>query len=435
MPRNTLVLTGGGVLGVTYAGAFRAMEEQGIQLKEFDTVYGTSVGGLIGLLVVIGMSHTAIRQLLMSIPIASFFKIRANGILTMPDTGGIDSGNGLRRLIRSVLRRIVGRSTLTLGELYQRYPTRFAVNALDVRSGSQVILGTQETPDVRVEDALCATSAIPGLFVPVRIREMVLVDGGVWDAMLISQVPPEDIPYTIAIAPIVQPDPPSAQTDLLFILRASFNALTSRGITQFCEDPRYKNQIIRIPTPISSASMLSDSADSTSVRETLDFIGYTELSRSPVIKQYITTISQPPPPPPSSSQPALASAAATAQSPPPREYHIPPPSSSPLTPTQPPPQHQPLSQPSALAQSAAQPTTALPVSADTDTRHPDLDGQPYQGGGLLPADQDGSLGSLDTTSLQPHDTSSGSSHSLPPPVDTRELGGPRVGPVSYQPTV
>lgn len=413
MPRNTLVLTGGGVLGVTYAGAFRAMEEQGIQLREFETVYGTSVGGLIGLLVVIGMSHTAIRQLLMSIPISAFFRIRANGLLTMPDTGGIDSGTGLRRLIRSVLRRVVGRSTLTLGELYQRYPTRFAVNALDIRSGSQVILGTQETPDVRVEDALCATSAIPGLFVPVRIRDMVLVDGGVWDAMLIGQVPPEDIPYTIAIAPIVQPDPPSAQTDLLFILRASFNALTSRGITQFGEDPRYKSQIIRIPTPISSTSMLSDSADSVSVRETLDFIGYTELSRSPVVKQYINTISQPPP-----SQPAQPTYAH-----PPQSQHSLPQSMTPVD-------------PAASASQPAQPaTTSQPVSADTDTTHPDLAGQPYQGGGLLPVDQDGSLGSLDTTSLPPRDTSSGSSHSLPPPVDTRELAGPRVGPVTYQPTV
>jgi len=413
MPRNTLVLTGGGVLGVTYAGAFRALEEQGIQLSDFETVYGTSVGGLVGLLVVIGMTHGAIRQLLMSIPISAFFRIRANGVLTMPDTGGIDSGTGLRRLIRSVLRRVVGRSTLTLGELYQRYPVRFAVNALDIRSGSQVILGTQETPDVRVEDALCATSAIPGLFVPVRIRDMVLVDGGVWDALLISQVPPEDMPYTIAIAPIVQPDPPSTRPDLLYILRASFNALTSRGIAQCCEDPRFKNQIIRIPTPISSASMLSEQADTVSVRETLDFIGYTELSRSDIVKQYLVTISQPPP---SASQPARA--------PPTQPTYTPPtpPSASPVPPT---PQAPP----------ASQPATASPVSADTDTRLPGLDGQPYQGGGLLSADQDGSLGSLDTTSLQPHDTSSGSSHSLPPPVDTRELGGPRVGPLTYQPTV
>ena len=418
MPRNTLVLTGGGVLGVTYAGAFRAMEEQGIQLKDFESVYGTSVGGLIGLLVVIGMSHVAIHQLLMSIPIASFFRIRANGILTMPDTGGIDSGNGLRRLIRSVLRRVTGRSTLTLGELYQRYPTHFAVNALDVRSGSQIILGTQETPDVRVEDALCATSAIPGLFVPVRIRDMVLVDGGVWDALLIRQVPPEDIPYTIAIAPIVQPDPPSTQTDLLFILRSSFNALTSRGVTQCCEDPRYKNHIIRIPTPISSTSMLSEQADTRSVRETLDFIGYTEVSRSDIIKVYLHSINNPPVPVSQPSQTAPTQAIHT-QSPTQTQSisYSPSPHSQPTQPTQP------------------QMTTALPMSADNDTTHPDLAGQPYQGAGLQSADQDDSLVSLDMTSHQPRDMSSGSSHSLPPPVDTRELAGPRVGPVTYQPTV
>ena len=404
MPRNTLVLTGGGVLGVTYAGAFRALEEQGIQLREFEVVYGTSVGGLVGLLVVLGIHHTSIRQLLMSIPIASFFRIHTNGILTMADTGGIDSGNGLRRLIRSVLRRVTGRSTLTLGELYQRYSVRFAVNALDVRSGKQVILGTQETPDIRVEDALCATSAIPGLFVPVRINNMVLVDGGVWDALMIGQVPPEDIPYTIALSPIVQPDPPSTNPDLLFILRASFNALTTRGILRCCEDPRYKNQIIRILTPISPTTMLSEQADSTSVRETLDFIGYTEVSRSTVTKDFLDRINQPTQPstsPPTSSIPPVTQSQQT--QPPPLTQVTQPASGSPET----------------------------PYEGD-DTSRPGPDGQHSQGEGLQPADQGDSLGSLDRTLLQHPDTPSGPSHSLPPPIDTRELGGPRVAPVAYQ---
>jgi predicted acylesterase/phospholipase RssA len=399
------------------------MEEQGIQLRDFEAVYGTSVGGLIGLLVVIGMSHIAIHRLLMSVPIASFFRIRANGILTIADTGGIDSGNGLRRLIRSVLRRVTGKSTITLGELYQRYPIRFAVNALDVRTGASVILGTQETPDVRVEDALCATSAIPGLFVPVRIRDMVLVDGGVHDALMIHHVPQEDLPYTIAIAPIIQPDPPSTEIDLLFILRASFTALTSRSITQCCEDPRYKDHIIRILTPISSASMLSEQADTRSVRETLDFIGYTEMSRSDIVKTYLHTINNPPASVQSITQPALDQATHTPTSA--QEISYSP--SSPPQPTQP---TQP-SQPRQLTREV----TALPMSADTDTSHPDLAGQPYQGAGLQPADQDDSLVSLDMTSHQPPDMSSGPSHSLPPPVDTRELAGPRVGPVTYRPTV
>jgi predicted acylesterase/phospholipase RssA len=369
MTRKTLVLTGGGVLGVTYSGAFRAMEEQGIEFREFESIYGTSVGGLVGLLVVLQMPNVSIQKLLMSIPISSFFQFSANGILTMPDTGGIDSGSGLRRLIRSVLRRITGHTSLTLGELYQRYPTKFTVNALDIRSGKHILLGTHETPDIKVEDALCATSAIPGLYVPVTVNNMVLVDGGVWDSLLIQHVPLEDIPTTIALAPAIQQDPPSEKPDLLFILRASFNALTMRGITQYCQDERYKKAIIRISTPINSTSMFSKQADSFSTRETLDFIGYTEVSRSEVITEYLKLINN------------------------------------------------------------------TIDSSNTDIKSPGFVDQLKTEDSQQHPLRNELSGSSDMTSRPIPDTSSGSSHSLPPPVDTRELGGSKVTPLTYQPTV
>ena len=426
MPAQTLVLTGGGILGVTYAGAFRAMEEQGIQLRNFESVYGTSVGGLIGLLVVIGMPYSAIHRLLTTMPVSTIFRVSSNGILTMPDTGGIDSGSGLRRLIRSVLKRITGRSMLTFGDLYRKYPTKFTVNALDIRSGKQVLLGSQETPDVMVEDALCATAAIPGLYVPVRIRDMVLVDGGVWDSLLIGQVPEKDLPTTVALVPIAQSDPPSTRVDMMFIMRSSFHSLSTRAVQQCCDDPRYKNYIIRIPTPISSMMMLSEKADSSSIRETLDFIGYTEVSRSDVVKRFVDTVANPP-------QPELIN------QPTPLQQRIQERNEQTEPTTQPPKEHDNPRVVTTQSAGSITPTATTSYQQSTlegmSTSRPGLDDSPYQGGGQLPADQGVSQGLSDTTLRPPPDTSSGSSHSLPPPVDTRELGGPAVAPVTYRPTV
>ena len=167
---------------------------------------------------------------------------------------------------------------------HQKYPTKFVVNALDIRSGKQVLLGSQETPDIRVEDALCATAAIPGLYAPVHVNDMVLVDGGAWDSILISSVPKEDLPVTLAIAP-TSVNETSSPSDLISILRASFATLAMRGLAQVMEDDRYKDHIIQIPTPVSSMMMLSPEANSSSFRETLDFIGYTEVSRNAIVSR------------------------------------------------------------------------------------------------------------------------------------------------------
>jgi predicted acylesterase/phospholipase RssA len=370
MVRKTLVLTGGGILGVTYAGAFRAMEERGVQLRDFDIVYGTSVGSLIGLLVVIGMSHTSIHQLLTTIPVSAIFQITTEGILRMVDTGGVDSGRRLRGLIRSILRRVVGKESLTFNELSSRFTTKFVVNALDILTGKHVIFGSNETPDINVEDAICASSAIPGLYWPVKIKDMVLVDGGVWNPLPIELIPIEDIPTTIALAPVSQYEP-SPKPDLMFVMRSSFNILTLRGITRCLKDDRYKQNIIRLSTPTSSMGMLSPDADLRSFRETLDFIGYTEVSRSDVISRFLKAL-------------------------------------------------EPV------------PTTE---TVNTDTSRPDSLDQPKKVTSLQSADSSSGSELLGMTELQPSDTMTGSSHSLPPPIDTREQGGPSVTPLTYQPMV
>lgn len=284
MPKNTLVLTSGGILGVTYGGVFRCMEERGINLDSFTEVYGTSVGALIGLLVVSGMSYLSIRKLLINLPMNRLFQITSEGLIGFADNQGIDKGTGIRKICSHILTRTFNNSNIRFGELGQRTGKHFVVNATNVRNGETVIFGTIETPDIRVEDAILASAAIPFLYAPVRIRDMVLVDGGVTNSLLLDLVPKEDLPTTIAVVPLTRLDRLDIQ-DVPGMAKSVYFTMANTSIKRLIQscDPYAKDRIIYIRTPVDTTVMLSEEADSSGVRETLDFLGYTEANRSDII--------------------------------------------------------------------------------------------------------------------------------------------------------
>jgi NTE family protein len=291
MPKKTLVLTSGGILGVSYGGVFRCMEEKGIPLNDFEIVYGTSVGGMIGLLVVIGMSYLDIRRLLLNLPVQALFQLNTNSILRFADTYGLDDGTGLRKICRRVLRRVFGRDSITLGELYQRTSKVFAVNATNIQNGQSVILGTIETPNVAVEDAICATAAIPFLYTPVRLQGMTLVDGGVSESLLLKKVAVDDIPTTIAIVPLPKLEDMVVE-NVTDVAKSVYTTITNQSIQRLIDTCSKEAcaQVIYIRTPVDPDAMLSERANSNTLRETLDFLGYTESNRSDVIERFIKTI-------------------------------------------------------------------------------------------------------------------------------------------------
>lgn len=389
MPKNTLVLTSGGILGVTYGGVFRCMEERGISLDSFTEIYGTSTGALVGLLVVCGMSYVNIRRLLINLPVKKLFQITSEGLLGFADYQGIDRGNGLRSICKHILSRIFKNPNLTLGELGQRTGKHFVVNATNVRRGESVILGTIETPDVRVEDAVLASAAIPFLYSPVRLNDMVLVDGGVTHSLLLHLVPKEDIPNTIAVVPITRVDRLDIE-DIPGMAKSVYYTMANTSVKRLVDTcgKEAEERIIYIRTPLDTTVMLSKEADNPSIRETLDFMGYTEANRSNVILEFGKSPTPTPTPTPTPDQNTTIQENRRTLISHSEEANITP-GRSPDPPS-----------------SVQQPVSQFLPSLDEES-------------GM--------------TELPPHGKPSGHLHNLPPPIETKGEAAPSVTPLVYRP--
>lgn len=154
-----LALGGGGTRGFAHIGVIKALEAQGIVP---DIIVGTSAGAVVGALYAAGYTGFQLQEL--AIPLQ-----RESIISWSPTRRGFLDCNQLRRYVNE---RVDQRPL-------EKLARTFGVVATDLETGRPIVFRSGETGL-----AVCASSAVPALFVPVRISGRDYVDGG-----LVSPVP------------------------------------------------------------------------------------------------------------------------------------------------------------------------------------------------------------------------------------------------------
>lgn len=153
-PIVALALGGGGLRGFAHIGVLRALEERGIHP---DLIVGTSAGAVVGAAYASGQAPERIQAIALDVGIASLidFNLGVDGLIRGDKLAGWVDG-------------IAGHVPI------ERFPRRFAAVATDLESGRAVLLDSGDAGNV-----VRASSAVPGMNVPVPYRDGHLVDGGV----------------------------------------------------------------------------------------------------------------------------------------------------------------------------------------------------------------------------------------------------------------
>ena len=152
----SLVLSGGGALGIAHLGVLHDMERLGLHPAE---IIGTSMGGIVGASLAIGKNETEIQK-----SVQEFVQISKWLNLSFDGNAIVKS-----RKIRGIFQEIFGDRTM------QETDIPLTLIATDLLTGNKVLFDSKSnTPIV---DALLATMAIPGIFEEQHIDGRVLGDG------------------------------------------------------------------------------------------------------------------------------------------------------------------------------------------------------------------------------------------------------------------
>lgn len=152
-----LVLSGGGARGLAHIGAIRALERAGIPI---DCLTGTSMGGVIAAAYACGLSPDELEQ-----EAGALSRVRE--FLRLADPGIPNAGLLRGQRLQAYFENRLGQRT------FAELERPLALMAVDLNSRQEVVF--QEGP---IALALRATTAVPGLFMPLELEGMRLVDGG-----------------------------------------------------------------------------------------------------------------------------------------------------------------------------------------------------------------------------------------------------------------
>jgi NTE family protein len=166
-PAIGLALSGGGARGLAHIGVLRVLEREGIPV---DYLAGTSMGGVIAAGYAAGMSSADLERESLAIT-QKRHKVR------LADPGLLNGGLIRGQRLFDFFRREFGEKT------FSELLVPLAVVAVDLNTHQEVEL--REGP---LAPALRATTSIPGIFTPVEMNGMRLVDGGVLNNLPVDVV-------------------------------------------------------------------------------------------------------------------------------------------------------------------------------------------------------------------------------------------------------
>jgi len=239
--KTALVLGGGGFTGGVYEiGALRALDLLSVNrtVNEFDVYVGTSAGSFVASAVANGVTPEEMMRVIVQQVPTPFPDANANGLLrpnyTEFITGALMLPLHLTRLVRTLTRDLgqvtmvdialglahVLPSGLYSGEGVERYvrqilsdPDRtddfrllskeLYLAATDLDTCERIVFGAEDWDDVPISTAVRASTALPMLYKPVRVKGRDLIDGGVVSTTNLDIAVEAGAKFIIVVNPLV----------------------------------------------------------------------------------------------------------------------------------------------------------------------------------------------------------------------------------------
>ncbi len=239
--KTALVLGGGGFTGGVYEiGALRALDLLSVNrtVNEFDVYVGTSAGSFVAAAVANGvtpeeMMRVIVQQVPTSFPDArvsallrpNYREFLSKGLLVpfrvaqlvrslVRDLGqisAVDIALGLAEALPSGLysekgiedyvRRILSDPDRT--DDFRLLQNELYLAATDLDTCERIVFGAQDWDDVPISKAVAASSALPMIYKPVRVKDREMVDGGIVSTTNLDIAVEAGAKFIVVVNPLV----------------------------------------------------------------------------------------------------------------------------------------------------------------------------------------------------------------------------------------
>ena len=241
--KNTIIISGGGVKGIAVLGLLHHLFEHTKELENVKKFIGTSIGGVIALMICIGykpidLLHKVISQKLIE-------KLKIINIVSMVNCSGAASFEDLQDFISVLLIEKNIDINITLKDIKKMFGNDLICSSYNFSKNQIEYISAENNPDITCIELMRLTCNIPLFFNKYKYKGDFYFDGGIYDNFPLSGAD-ENTDDIIGLRIINKPNNIESETNILsFIMSIIFNI--SKIYTQSIIDKsRHKMEIIEI---------------------------------------------------------------------------------------------------------------------------------------------------------------------------------------------
>jgi predicted acylesterase/phospholipase RssA len=179
MTIKNLVISGGGPILVQVLGAIQHLEKQKfIDLNNIETIYGTSAGAIVGILICLKFDWETINDYIIKRPWQDVFSIKVENIFDAYTKKGIFDHKIIEKCFRPLLDAKDLSLEITLEEFYNYSNIELHLFSFEINEYKVQDISYLTHPKLTLMTAIQMTCAIPVLLTPVCIENKCYIDGG-----------------------------------------------------------------------------------------------------------------------------------------------------------------------------------------------------------------------------------------------------------------
>jgi predicted acylesterase/phospholipase RssA len=177
---NYLVLSGGGQTFFSNIGIFDVLDKNNVfQLEDIKSIYSTSAGSIISLLLCLNYEWDDIVDYIIRCPWETKLKIGIDQALSIFENNGIYSDNLFISMFKPLLAGKNLTLDITLKELFDYSNITLHIYTFELNEFEEIDLSHLTHPDLKVLEAIRMSCSIPLIITPICRNGKCYIDGGI----------------------------------------------------------------------------------------------------------------------------------------------------------------------------------------------------------------------------------------------------------------
>jgi NTE family protein len=174
-----LVISGGGIVGFSFYGLLRETHKKGIwNINDIQTIYGTSVGSIIGVFIALKYDWDIIDDYLIKRPWHNVYKFSMDSLLLAFQSKGLLDKKIIEDTFSPLFKGKDIDINVTLKEFYEITNIELHIFSTDINTFNLIDFSYKTHPEWCVIDAVYCSCSLPILFQPIIKDNICYCDGG-----------------------------------------------------------------------------------------------------------------------------------------------------------------------------------------------------------------------------------------------------------------